>query len=159
MRGVKLVLFISLFGVNCQECKPVCCELADGAHDRRSLGRCLDDGGVEQEDVECDNIGDPDGDPIDTDVPEETDEDTDVPADTDETDVPVDTDLPDTDPPAAPTCADFCAGILVVCPADLSCEQSCEDYATLSVTVEAVDCAAGAATCQATGACWDLLGL
>ncbi len=48
---------------------------------------------------------------------------------------------------------------LVVCPTDLSCEQSCEDYATLPVTEAAVDCAADAETCQATGACWDLLGL
>lgn len=133
------------------QCPEEACCFVDGELQTITTAACDDEGGTWLHDGACDYNEDPDVDDTDAPPVDETDDPL-----TDDTDAPTD----DTDPPDdAPSCATFCAAILVVCPGDTSCEYSCETYATIPPTEEAVQCARDAADCPATGACWDLLGL
>ncbi|MBK8169672.1 MAG: hypothetical protein IPK60_04940 [Sandaracinaceae bacterium] len=59
----------------------------------------------------------------------------------------------------AALCAQFCAGVMRVCPSDDACPHSCESEAPTAPSQAAIDCATNATTCAETGVCWDMLGL
>lgn len=142
-----LAVFVAIGALSCNGKDQVCCEGADRSLARLARSDCKDGGGEVLAPERCDEIGNPDD--IDTDEPDDTLDDTPIETDTEETDA----DTPER------RCADFCAGILEVCPNDTECEHSCLTYATEVPSDEAITCADDAQTCQETGTCWNLLGL